>query len=161
MKTTTTAPEELKRAVVQLYEDYAEAIDRQDLEAWPGFFTDDCRYMVTSRENHDAGLTHATIYCDGIGMIRDRVLATRDCTVYEPRNVRHFISSVRVKLDGETIRSTASFLVIESVSDKEPYVHMVGQYQDTLVQGPDGLKLKERICVYDNYRIYNSLIFPV
>ncbi len=161
MSNLSAAPQDLKQAVVDLYEDYAETIDRQDIDAWPGFFTEDCRYMVTSRENFDAGLTHATIYCDGLGMVRDRATATRDCTVYEPRNLRHFINSVRVKVEGEEIRSTASFLVVESVSDKEPAVHVVGQYRDVIVQTPAGLKLKERICVYDNYRIYNTLVFPV
>jgi anthranilate 1,2-dioxygenase small subunit len=95
-------------------------------------------------------------------MVRDRAAATRDCTVYEPRYLRHFINGVRVTaVEGRTIRAKASFLVVESVSDKEPYVHMVGQYFDTIVQSEAGLKLKERVCVFDNYRIYNSLVFPV
>jgi len=153
---------DLKQSVVQLYEDYAAAVDSLDLEAWPDFFTDDCKYLVTARENYEAGLPHATIYCEGIGMVRDRAAATRDCTVYEPRYLRHFINGVRVTaVEGQTIRANASFLVVESVSDKEPCVHMVGQYIDTIVQGEGGLKLKERICVFDNYRIYNTLVFPV
>jgi anthranilate 1,2-dioxygenase small subunit len=160
--TAFPVPQELKQSIVQLYEDYAEVIDRLDIDTWPEFFTDDCTYLVTSRENHDAGLPHGTIYCEGIGMVRDRARATRDCTVYEPRYLRHFIHAVRITgIDGERIRAKASFLVIESVSDKEPYVHMVGEYIDTIVQGPDGLRLKDRCCVYDNYRIYNSLVFPV
>jgi len=161
-RTEPAVTPELKQALVQLYEDYAEVIDSLDLAAWPDFFTDDCKYVVTARENYDAGLPHATIYCEGIGMVRDRAAATRDCTVYEPRYLRHFINGVRVTaVEGDAIRAKASFLVVESVSDKEPCVHMVGQYIDTLVQGPDGLKLKDRACVYDNYRIYNSLVFPV
>jgi anthranilate 1,2-dioxygenase small subunit len=164
MNTSTSAvPPELKQAVIQLYEDYAEVLDRLDIDTWPQFFSDDCKYMVTARENYDAGLPHAAIYCDGIGMVRDRVASTRDCTVYEPRHLRHFINAVRVKpgkVDG-TLDATASFLVVESISDKEPHMLLVGQYIDTIVQEPDGLKLKERYCVYDNYRIYNTLVFPV
>jgi anthranilate 1,2-dioxygenase small subunit len=160
--TASPASNELKQAVVQLYEDYAEVIDDLDIDTWPEFFTDDCKYVVTSRENYDAGLPHGTIYCEGIGMVRDRARATRDCTVYEPRHLRHFIHGVRVTaVDGELIRAKGTFLVIESVSDKEPCLHMVGTYIDTIVQGADGLKFKERFCVYDNYRIYNSLVFPV
>jgi anthranilate 1,2-dioxygenase small subunit len=163
MKPVTAAvSRELKEAVVQFYEDYAETVDAQDLESWPEYFTDDCLYVVTARENYDAGLAHGTIYCEGIGMVRDRARATRDCTVYEPRSLRHFIHGVRITaVDGPRIESKASFLVVESVSDMEPYVHTVGQYVDTLVQGPEGLKLKQRYCVYDNYRIYNSLVFPI
>jgi anthranilate 1,2-dioxygenase small subunit len=162
----TCAPHPISRdielAVTRLYEDYAAVIDDGLLDRWPEFFTEDCNYQVISRENVDAGLTHATIYCDGLGMVRDRANATRDCTVYEPRYLRHFLGSIRVSsVDGEVIRSTGSFLVVESVSDSEPYVHTVGQYRDRIVSGPDGLKFQERLCVYDNYRIFNSLVFPV
>lgn len=151
-----------KDEVRDLYENYADTIDNLDLESWPSYFTDDCRYLVISHENQDAGLTHATIYCDGIGMVRDRAMATRDCTVYEPRYLRHFMHGLRItSFEGDVIRAKATFMVIESVSDKEPYVHMVGQYQDIIVRGSDGLKFKERLCVYDNFRIYTSLIFPI
>lgn len=145
-----------------MYEDYADVLDDQNLEAWPGFFTDDCLYQVISRENHEEGLPHATIHCDGIGMVRDRALATRECTVYEPRYLRHFLQSLRVTgQDGDLIRTKCSFMVIESVSDEEPRVHVVGHYLDTVVRTPDGLKFRQRLCVYDNFRIYNSLVFPV
>jgi len=30
-----------------------------------------------------------------------------------------------------------------------------------VVPTPDGPRLRERLCVYDNFRIYNSLVFPV
>lgn len=158
----TTHPPQLRDEIEQLYDDYAETADRLDLEAWPAFFTDDCLYLVTSRENHDAGLPHGTIYCEGLAMVRDRAAATRDCTVYEPRFLRHFVGRVKVDaVDGDTVRARASVLVIESVSDKEPHVLIVGEYHDVLRRGADGLKFKERRVVYDNYRIVNSLVFPV
>jgi hypothetical protein len=30
------------------------------------------------------------MYCDGIAMLRDRILAIRETQVYEPRSWRHF-----------------------------------------------------------------------
>ena len=51
-----TVSNDLKQSVVQLYEDYAEVVDNLDLDAWSGFFTDDCKYLVTARENYEAGL---------------------------------------------------------------------------------------------------------
>ncbi|SFU09369.1 aromatic-ring-hydroxylating dioxygenase subunit beta [Paraburkholderia aspalathi] len=160
--TPSPFPPELTREIATLYEDYAAVVDSCNLEEWPGYFTDDCLYRVIPRENYDAGLSHATIYCEGIGMVRDRAAATRDCTVYEPRYLRHFLSGVRIsKIESEVIHATGSFLVIESVSDMQPYVLLVGQYVDRIVAGPDGMKFKERSCVYDNYRIFNSLVFPV
>lgn len=156
------ATPELLREIEQLHEDYAQAVDALDLQAWPGFFTDDCLYIVTSRENHDAGLPHGTIYCEGIGMVRDRAAATRDCTVYEPRYLRHFIGRTKIdSVEGDLVHARASMMVVESLSDQAPHILIVGEYRDVLRRGPAGLKFKERRVVYDNFRIYNSLVFPV
>lgn len=158
----TLIPHETRVALNQLYEDYSEQVTSGDLESWADFFTEDCLYRVMSRENYDAGLSHAAIYCEGAGMVRDRAAAVRDCTVYEPRYVRHFMGPVRVLgVENETIRTKTSFLVVESVSDMQPYVHLVGECFDKVVCGPAGLKFKERSCVYDNYSIFNSLIYPI
>lgn len=157
-----TLPPALRDEIEQIHEDYAETMDRLDIAAWPSYFTEDCLYIVTSRENHDAGLPHGTIYCEGLAMVRDRANATLDCTVFEPRYLRHFIGRPKLDaIDGDLVRTRASVLVMESVSDKEPHVLIVGQYHDVLRRGPDGLKFKERRVVYDNYRIVNSLVFPV
>lgn len=160
--TNDPAAQELLPAITRLYEDYAETLDNLDLEGWCQYFTEDSRYRVIARENYDAGLQHATIYCDGLAMIKDRAKATNECTVYEPRSLRHFLNRIRVeKVEGDTLHITASFMVIESVSDMEPYVHTVGRYVDTVVKTADGLRFQRRDCVYDNYRIFNSLIFPI
>lgn len=146
----------------QLYEDYADTLDRLDLDCWPDYFTEDCIYQVTSRENHDAGLPHATMHCEGLGMVRDRAQATRECTVYEPRYLRHFLHGMRViSREGDELHMRCDFLVIESTSDDEPRVLVVGQYLDVVTLAPGGPKFRRRCCVYDNYRIYNSLVFPI
>ena len=79
-----------------LYEDVARYLDDDQVEQFPNFFIDDCSYQVVSRENFAEGLPQATIYCDGIAMVRDRVIALRQTQVYVPRTWRHFISGVRV-----------------------------------------------------------------
>ncbi|HSV78970.1 MAG TPA: nuclear transport factor 2 family protein [Ramlibacter sp.] len=153
---------DLLQELRQLYEDYADTLDAQDLEGWPGYFTEGCRYQVISRENHEAGLPHATIHCDGLGMVKDRALATRECTVYEPRYLRHFMHGLRVSAtEGDAIHARCGFMVVESVSDQEPRILVVGQYVDTIVRDGAGLRFRERLCVYDNFRIYNTLVFPV
>ena len=62
-------------------DDYAACLDAVELERWPDFFVEDCRYRVLSRENHDAGLPLSLIYCDGRNMLKDRVTALRETTV--------------------------------------------------------------------------------
>jgi anthranilate 1,2-dioxygenase small subunit len=145
-----------------LYDDYASCLDEMDLDAWCGFFTDDCTYKVISFENHSQDLPLALIECRGIGMVRDRVAAIRETAVYEPRQLRHFVSGVRVdRAEGEVVAARANFLVAESLSDREPQIALVGRYLDRLVRVGAALRFRERLCVIDNYRIRTSLVVPV
>ena len=152
----------LRGRVRDLYDDYAACLDELDLDGWCGFFTDDALYQVISSENHAEGLPLALIECRGLGMIRDRVAAIRETAVFEPRALRHLVSGVRVTdaADGAIVAG-ASFLVIESLSDREPQIALVGRYVYRLVQVGSALKFAERRCIYDNYRIRTSLVYPV
>lgn len=162
MKVATGQNAQLRAALRDFYEDYAACLDEMELERWPDFFVEDCRYRVLSRENHDLGLPLSLIYCDGRNMLKDRVTALRETTVYEPRSLRHFMSGVRViSTENSLIRCQANFTILESLSDREPVVNLVGRYLDAIVETDDGFLLKDRYCVYDNYRIRTSLIIPV
>lgn len=152
----------LTAEIRELYEEVASLLDQDEVERLPAYFTDDCLYRVISKENHDEGLEQATIYCDGIGMLRDRILALRETQVYEPRTWRHFISGVRIRhVQGEEIHSGANFMVSEAMSDCEPTILLVGRYLDRLVRRDGQLMFRERSAVYDNYRVVRSLIVPV
>ena len=152
---------ELRAELRDLYDDYASCLDDMDLDAWCGFFTDDCTYKVISFENHSEGLPLALIECRGIGMVRDRV----------PRSGRRpstsrgsCATSCRVcVVDGgrRCLAARANFLIAESLSDREPQIAIVGRYLDRLVRVGKALKFRERLCVYDNYRIRTSLVVPV
>ena len=153
---------ELRVALRDFYEEYAVCLDEDELERWPGFFTEDCRYRVTSRETYDQRLPYGLIYCINKNMLKDRLMALRQTTMFEPRSLRHFISGLRVRqVDGDTIQAQANFAIFESLSDREPVVNMVGRYIDTIVRTPDGFLFKDRDCIADNYRIRTSLIIPV
>jgi anthranilate 1,2-dioxygenase small subunit len=146
-----------------LYEDYAACLDDDELERWPAFFTDEALYQIIARENRTQSLALAAIYCDGIGMIRDRAAAVRECTLYMPRPLRHMIGGIRIMSCDERrqVTTRANFTVYESPIDSEPRIFMVGRYEDTIVDDGDSLLFRERLCIYDNYRIHTSLIFPV
>jgi anthranilate 1,2-dioxygenase small subunit len=145
-----------------LYEEIADSLDRDQIEALPGYFADDCLYRIISRENYDQALPAATLYCDGIRMLRDRVLALRETQVYEPRSWRHFISGVRVeRIEAGVIYAGANVMVTEAMSDAEPTILIVGRYEDRLIRRDGQLFFVERSVVYDNYRVVRSLIAPV
>jgi len=156
-------PATISRAELRdFFEDYAACLDAEALTEFPAFFTEDAKYQVISRENHDDGLEHAPIFCLGRAMIEDRVTATTQAALYQPRSLRHFVSGVRIvgEEEGE-VRTEANFLIVESLIEQAPEILMVGRYLDRVVRQADGLKFRERTCVYDNYRIRTTLVIPV
>src|SRR3546814_11063726 len=107
-------------------------------------------------------LFRSSIFCLGRAMIEDRVTATVEAALYQPRSLRHFISGVRiVGEDGGEVRTEANFLIIESLVEREPRLLMVGRYLDRVVREDEALKFRERTCVFDNYRIKTTLVIPV
>src|SRR5712675_2203685 len=48
----------LRLAIGDLNAAYADCIDDDRLEEWPDFFVEDCRYLITDRSSHEAGLRH-------------------------------------------------------------------------------------------------------
>lgn len=152
----------LRAQMRDLNDDYAAALDDLDFAAWAAFFTDDCRYRVVSLENFNEGLPLSTMECYGAGSLRDRIAAIKTTAVFEPRTLRRIVGGVRiVDAAGEDIRAQANFVIFESLSDREPHLFMTGRYLDRVVRSGDTLKLRERVCVFDNYRVRTSLVFPV
>lgn len=149
----------------QLHDFYNEVINRLDndqIESFPSYFIDDCTYQVVSRENYSQNLPQATIYCDGIAMVQDRVTALRQTQVYVPRLWRHFLSGLQITaIVRDDIHVRANFMITEAMSDQDPTVFLVGQYMDVIVRDGDTFKFKQHLAVYDNHHIRRSLIVPV
>ncbi len=153
----------LRLDIEEFNTEYARVLDEGDLEAWPDFFTDDGLYRITSRENADDDLPIGLIYCDGRGMLLDRVRAVLKTTMHEPRYLRHFNSNVRVDgiADDGTISSNSNYLVVETLMEGGTEIFQSGRYQDTFVRVDGALKLRARHCIYDTLLITTALIYPV
>ena len=153
---------DVRHEIRDLYDEVADLLDDDRVEALPGYFVDECVYRITTRENHDRGLPGGFMYCDGVAMLRDRILAIRETQVYEPRAWRHFISGVTVVgVEGDTIRARANFLVTEAFSEADPTLFVVGRYDDILTRQDGRLLFKQRLAVVDNHHVRRSLIMPV
>jgi anthranilate 1,2-dioxygenase small subunit len=152
----------LRLRVEALYAEYAQTIDDDRLEDWPGFFVADGKYRVTTRENHDSGLTLAVMYCDGRGMMSDRVSALRHANIYEPHVYCHLTSSVRV-VDHTSveIRAQANFAVIRTMQEGEQSIFACGRTYDCLVETDGRLLFKERLVVLDSRQVDTLLVIPI
>lgn len=153
-------------ALHALYSDYAAALDARDLQRWPGFFTEDGVYKLQSRENFDRGLPLATMAFESRGMLHDRVYGAQQTIFHDPYVQRHIVSLPRLlarvaTVQGDVLCSEASYLVVRTKRDGMPEILSVGRYLDRVVSTPDGLRFAQRLAIFDNDLIPNSIIDPI
>ena len=154
--------ERLRAEIEALLYEYADAIDEDRIEQWPEFFVEDGVYKIVSRENFDRGLPLATMLCESKGMMKDRVNAIRNLSMYAPRYLRHLITNVRVKSEtADGIGVQSNYAVMQTLVDGETRVFNAGRCVDQIVREGDFLKFKSRLCIYDSIVIPNSLIYPL
>lgn len=151
----------LRGEVEDFYAEYSEVIDSGELERWPELFVEPCLYRIVSKENHDKGLPLSLMRCEGLGMLKDRALASQKLNVYAPRAWRHSITQLRAREQHERIAVRANFVVFETLQDEHTRVLCAGRYLDTLVRTGAGLRLREKTCVYDAALIPGSIVMPL
>lgn len=150
-------------ALSQLYARYGAVVDAADWDGWVEMFTEDCRYKLQPRENHERGFPLATLAFEGQGMLKDRVYGIRETLFHDPYYQRHVIGAPLVHRVDEAgvIHCEANYAVLRTRLSKESTVFNVGRYIDEVVRTPAGLKFASRLVVYDSEMIPNSLIYPI
>jgi anthranilate 1,2-dioxygenase small subunit len=145
-----------------LYAEYAHLIDDDRLEDWPALFAADGKYRVTTRENHDRGLALAIMYCDGRGMMRDRISALRQANIYEPHVYCHLTGRVQVleAAPGE-VRTRANFAVIRTMQEGEQSIFACGRTFDRIAEVDGRLLFKDRLVVLDSRQVNTLLVIPI
>jgi anthranilate 1,2-dioxygenase small subunit len=148
--------------VANLQNAYVQAIDDDRLDEWPEFFTEQCLYQIMPRENFDEGLPAALVMCDSKGMLVDRIVSFRQANIYNLHFARHIIGIPRIleSRDG-VIKAETNYAIFQTQMDGETSVFQVGRYLDTIVSAADGMKFKEKVCVFDTYRVHRLLSTPI
>ena len=149
-------------ALVQLYADYAYAVDSGDWSLWPEFFVDACSYRLVPRENHERGFPLATLAFESKGMLKDRVYGIKETLFHDPYYQRHVVGTPIVRdVERDKFRCEANYAVFRTKLSDASTVFNVGRYLDTVVRTPAGLKFESRVVVYDSEMIPNSIIYPI
>jgi anthranilate 1,2-dioxygenase small subunit len=150
----------LQLAIERLHARYAQALDNDELERWPEFFTAKGRYRVTTAENEARGLPLPVLYADGQAMLRDRIASLRHANIYEPQRYRHMVSAVLLEQEsGNTVKSIANFLVIRVMENGEAALFASGRYVDRIAL-PE-LRYEERVVICDSRRFDTLLAIPL
>lgn len=148
--------------VAELLQRCAQALDDDELEAWPELFVPEGQYRVLSRENLALGLPAPLVYYYSQGMLRDRVTALRDALTYEFAYTRHVVSSplVRVTAEGD-LAARSSFSIYQSDEQGVTRTYAVGGYDDLITATPQGLRFKRRDVILDSFGVLNNLAVPL
>jgi len=151
---------ELRLRVEELHARYAHALDSDELERWPEFFTPNGRYRITTAENEARGLPLPVLYAEGQAMLRDRIASLRHANIYEPQRYRHLVSAVLVEPQGEgTVKSIANFLVVRVMENGESLLFASGRYVDRIALPQ--MRYEERVVICDSRRFDTLLAIPL
>jgi anthranilate 1,2-dioxygenase small subunit len=152
----------LQLEVENLLTRYVHCIDDDRLEDWPGFFTDDGRYEITTAENEARGLPIGIFFASSRGMLQDRVSALREANIYEPQRYRHTVSSVLITgIEDDVVAAQANFQVIRIMHAGAMDLFCSGRYLDRIAGRGAAMKFRERRVILDNKRVDTLLAIPI
>ena len=156
------APAVVREAIARLMMEYVHAIDDDQVERWPAFFTDPCLYRIVSRRDYEEDRPIGVWHCDSRGMLEDRVSSLREVNVFEPHAYRHVIgpSEILEHKDGLWHTQT-SYLLARIMQDGDTQLFSTGRYADAIaVDGSDAL-FASRIVVTDSWRYDMLIVIPI
>jgi len=146
----------------ELLDRYAQCLDEDRLEEWPEFFSEKAVYKIISRVNVERNYQLATILCDSRDMMKDRVIAIRNASVFSQRYLRHLVTNVRVAgQEGEAWLVKSNYVVLQTLQNEETKVFNAGQYVDKIVFENGSPKFQEKIVIYDTIQIPGLLVVPI
>ncbi|GAA5232932.1 terephthalate 1,2-dioxygenase [Verticiella sediminum] len=141
---------------------YADAIDRDDLESWPAFFTEACHYRITHVENEREGLPAGIVYADSRAMLEDRIAALRVANIYERQRYRHLLGMPLVTASDEgRTAARVPFMVARIMATGETELFATGAFHDRYVREQGRVLLAERVAVCDSTATDTLLALPL
>ena len=156
------ADDAVRFGIGELYAAYADCIDDDRLEEWPDFFVDDCRYLITDRQSHEAGYKHGVIYCASKGMLADRITAMRRVLMFEEHRYRHLVGPPRlISVAGDVAEASANFFVARIMHDGGTSIFATGRYLDRIEVSREPYRFIERLVVLDSQKIDTLLAIPL
>ncbi len=152
----------LRIRVAEFLADYSHTIDDDNLENWPNFFLDDAVYQITTRENEESGLPIGIMYCEGRGMLEDRIRALRTANIFEPHTYCHLLGvSSFENITGNLLAVRTNFSVVRTKQDGTSDIFAVGKYVDEIIFTTDDLKFYSRRVILESRRIDILLVIPL
>ena len=123
----------IRQQVEDLLIDYVHAVDDFELDRWPNFFTEDGIYQIIPRESYDHNLPLGILFCDGRGMMVDRILALETANIFEPHTNSHITGRPQLSLiDDDTINTRSNFNITRTMQDGRMEMYATGKYLNVI-----------------------------
>jgi anthranilate 1,2-dioxygenase small subunit len=148
--------------VEELITAYAHDIDDGALDGWPEYFTEHGTYLIITRESFEAGLPMGIMYCEGRGMMADRIKAMQTANIYEAHTYCHLLGRSQISAEAEgRYQARTNFTVIRTMQDGGSEMFAVGKYLD-VIEVEDGRPyFKERRVILESRRVDILLVYPL
>ncbi|MBY0269420.1 MAG: aromatic-ring-hydroxylating dioxygenase subunit beta [Burkholderiales bacterium] len=158
----TDVPVAVRDAIARLMTEYANAIDNDELERWPHFFTEQCLYQILPRPDYRQGRPIGIWFCDNRDMLEDRVSSIREVNVYEPHVYRHVISPAEITgMNNGAWTAQTSYIVVRTMHDGAMQVFSAGRYVDEIEVDGAIARFRKRIVVPDSPRFDTLVVIPL
>ena len=142
--------------------DCAHALDDDELESWPDFFTEDAVYQIIPRESYEQKLPLGILYCEWKGMMLDRINALRTANIFEPHTHCHILSRPRISArDDGGLQARTNFNVIRTKQDGAMEIYAAGKFVDEIVVEDGKPLFRDRRVVLESHRIDILLVVPL
>ena len=152
----------IRQQVEDLLIDYVHAVDDFELDRWPNFFTEDGIYQIIPRESYDQNLPLGILFCDGRGMMVDRILALETANIFEPHTNSHITGRPELSLnDDNTINARSNFNITRTMQDGRMEIYATGKYLDVITLAGDKPLFQDRRVVLESRRVDILLVYPI
>lgn len=140
----------------------AHLIDDDQLEAWPELFAQDCVYEITTRENLAKKRPIGIMYCEGRGMLQDRILAMRTANIFEEHTYCHTLSRPEITDEGgQRYAVRTNFTVHRTMYTGAMDLFTLGRYVDLIsLESGEPVFIKRQV-VLDPRLLDTLLVIPL
>ena len=152
----------VRQQVEDLLIDYSHALDDFELDRWPNFFTEDGIYQIIPRESYDQNLPLGILFCDGRGMMVDRILALETANIFEPHTNNHITGRPQLSQnDDGTINARSNFSITRTMQDGRMEIYAIGKYMDRITLAGNKPQFQDRRVVLESRRVDILLVYPL
>ena len=147
-----------------LQQQYIDALDRQDMQAWLALFSSDGQYRLTSQENIKQGLPLSLMLDDCHERLVDRVKFVDEVwgDTVEYYQSRHMLQPVSVTAaDNGDLLTRTNFTVFYTSHEGNTGLLVTGQYEDQVVVNGDRALFRSKLAVMDTAVSPRYIIYPI